>query len=110
MPRVIGFRILGCRMVIPSLLFPAFRVVVSVITRSEQVLAPSMSTVLELVRRGVMNQYPGLMPTLYPGELATVPTPFGSIDALWSAFQVLATKHPRSAAKIFLFALSLIHI
>ena len=65
--------------------------VVSGITGSEQVLAPSMSTVLELVRRGVMNQYPGLMPTLYPGEVATVPTTFGSTDAMWSAFQVLAT-------------------
>ena len=104
-PRIIGFRIFGVSNGTPFPdFFGAFRVVVSGITGSDQVLAPNMSTVLELVRRGVMNHYPGLMPTLYPGELATVPTPFGSIDALWSAFQVLATKHPRSAAKIFLFA------
>ena len=59
-----------------------------------------MSTVLELVRRSVMNQYPGLMPTLYPGQSATMPTPFVSVDALWSDFQVLArNKHPLLAAK-----------
>ena len=72
-------------------LFRAFRVVVSGITGYAQVLAHIMYTVPELVRRGVMNQYPGLMPTLYPGELATAPAPFGSVDAMWSAFQVLAT-------------------
>ena len=67
-------------------------------------LAPSMSTVLDLVRHGVMNQYPGLMPTLYPGEFATVPPPFGSIDAMWSTFQVVATnKTPAiSGEKIYL--------
>ena len=70
--------------------------VVSGITGCEQVLAPSMSTVPELVRRGAMNQYPGLMPTPYPGELATVPTPFCSIDAMWSAFQVLVTNNTRA--------------
>ena len=64
---------------------------VSSVTGSEHVLAPSTSTVLELVRRSVMNQYPGLMPTLYPGELATVPTPFSTIDAMWLAFQTMAT-------------------
>ena len=62
-----------------------------------------MSTVLELVRRGVMNQYPGLMPTLYPGEPATVPTLFGSIDAMWSSVQVLATnKTPAISGEIYI--------
>ena len=94
---------LGCRIVIPSLFFPAFRVVVSVMARSEQVLSPSMSTVLELVRRGVMNQYPGLMSTLFPGEPATVPTLFGSIDAVWSSVQVLATnKTPAISGEIYI--------
>ena len=50
-------------------LFRAFRVVVSGITGYAQVLAHIMYTVPELVRRGVMNQYPGLMPTLYPAEI-----------------------------------------
>ena len=77
--------------------------VVSGITGSEQVLAPSMSTVLELVRRGVMNQYPGLMSTLFPGEPATVPTLFGSIDAVWSSVQVLATnKTPAISGEIYI--------
>ena len=31
------------------------------------------------------------MPTLYPSDLATAPSPFVSIDAMWLAFQVLAT-------------------
>ena len=94
---------MGCRIVIPSLFFPAFRVVVSVMARSEQVLSPSMSTVLELVRRGVMNQYPGLMSTLFPGEPATVPTLFGSIDAVWSSVQVLATnKTPAISGEIYI--------
>ena len=56
--------------------------VVSGVTGSEQVLAPRMSTVLDLVRRGVSNQYPGLTPTLYSGELTTVPTPLVSIDTM----------------------------
>ncbi|CAN0443107.1 unnamed protein product, partial [Laminaria digitata] len=71
--------------------FRAFRVVVSSVTGSEHVLAPSVPTVLELVRRSVMNQYPGLMPTLYPGDWATVPTPFTTIDAMWLAFRTMAT-------------------
>ena len=38
-----------------------------------------------------MNQFPGLMPTLHPGALATVPTPFASVDAMWLSFQTMAT-------------------
>ena len=68
--------------------------VVAGITGSAQVHAPCMSTVLELVRRGVMNQYSGLIPTLYPGELVALPTPFGSIDTMW-------LRHPQSAALFF---------
>ena len=66
-----------------ELLFRSFRVVVSSVTGPEHVLAPRVSTVLELVRRRVINQLPGLMATLYPGALATVPTAFTSDDAVW---------------------------
>ena len=50
-----------------------------------------MSTVLKRVHRRVINQFPGRMPTRYPGELATAPTPFASIDAMWLSFQTMAT-------------------
>ena len=107
MPRIIGFRIFGVSNGTPFPdFFGAFRVVVSGITGSDQVLAPNMSTVLELVRRGVMNQYPGLMSTLFPGEPATVPTLFGSIDAVWSSVQVLATnKTPAISGEIYISCL-----
>ena len=104
-PRIIGFRIFGVSNGTPFPdFFGAFRVVVSGITGSDQVLAPNMSTVLELVRRGVMNHYPGLMPTLYPGELATVPTLFCSMMLCGWHFKFWQRiKQPRSAPKnIFL--------
>ena len=95
-PRIIGFRIFGVSNGTPFPdFFGAFRVVVSGITGCEQVLAPSMSTVPELVRRGAMNQYPGLMPTFFPGELAIVSTPFTMIDTMRLVYQTMAmNKHP----------------
>ena len=39
----------------------------------------------------VNEQYPDCLPVLYPGALATAPKPFGSLDAMWLAFQGLAT-------------------
>ena len=66
----------------------AFCVVVSAATGTERVLAPG-TEVLEVVRMALNEQYPSLMPTLYPGVLATEPRPFGTLDAMWSAFQVL---------------------
>ena len=71
--------------------FRSFRVVVSSVMGSEHELAPSVSAVLELVRRGVMNQFPGFMPELYLGALATVPIPFASVDAMWLSFQTRTT-------------------
>ena len=32
---------------------------------------------------GPNEQYPSLMPTLYPGGSATVSRPFGTLDAMW---------------------------
>ena len=63
-----------------------------------------MSTVLELVRRSVINQYAGLTPTLYPGELATAPTPFASIDAMWLVSQTMATNRtPAISGETYFF-------
>ena len=38
----------------------------------------------------VNEHYPSLLPTLYPGVMATETRSFGTLDAMWSAFQVLA--------------------
>ena len=68
-----------------------FRVVVFSVTCFQNSLAPHVSTLLELVRRNAMDQYPGFTPTLYPGALTTAPEPFVSIDAVWLSFQTMAT-------------------
>ena len=67
--------------------FPA---VVSAATRTARLLAPVAEILLEVVRMAVNEQYSSLMPTLYPGVMATEPRPFGSLDAMWLAFQTLA--------------------
>ena len=61
---------------------------VSAATGTERVLAPRME--VEVVLVAVNEQCPGLIPTLYPGVLATVSRPFGTLDAMWLAFQTLA--------------------
>ena len=72
-----------------------FRVVVSAATGTERVLVPGAEIVLEMVRMAVIEQCPSLMPTLYPGVMAAEPRPFGTLDAMWLAFQALAnTKTP----------------
>ena len=38
----------------------------------------------------VNEQFPSLMPTLYPGVLATVSRPFDTLDAVWLDFEALA--------------------
>ena len=75
-----------------------FRVVVSAATATERVLAPGVDIVLEVVRMAVNEQYPSLMPTLYPGVMATEPRPFGSLDAMWLAFQAFANNQGLSWA------------
>ena len=67
----------------------AFRGLVSAATGTDRVLAPC---VLEVVRMAVNEQYPSLMPTLYPGVLATVSRPFGTLDPLRLAFETLTNK------------------
>ena len=67
-----------------------FRVLVSAVTGSERVLSPGTDVVLEVVRMAVNEQFPTLMPTLYPGSKATDPRPYASLDAMWKAFSDLA--------------------
>ena len=63
-----------------------FRVLVSAVTGSERTLAPGVDVVLEVVRMAVNKQFPSLMPTLYPGSMATGPKPYASLDEMWKAF------------------------
>ena len=71
----------------------------SAATGAERVLTPGVEFVLEVVRMEGYEQYPSLMPALYPGDLATVSKSFGmatvlrlfgTLDAMWLAFKTLA--------------------
>ena len=64
--------------------------VVSTAAGAERGLVPGAEIVVKVVRMAVDEQYPSLMPTLYPGVMATEPRPFGTLDAMWLAFQSLA--------------------
>ena len=59
-------------------------------------LAPSPDMAMELIRIRTVQQYPTLMPTLFPGKLATREKPYDSLAALWVAFAHL--KHNTSRA------------
>ena len=67
-----------------------FRVLVSAVTGSERTLAPGVDAVLEVVRMAVNEQFPSLMPTLYPSSMATDPKPYTSLDKMWKAFSDLS--------------------
>ena len=67
-----------------------FCVLVSSVTGSEHVLSPRMDVVLEVVRMVVNEQFPTLMPALYPGSKATDSRPYASLDAMWKGFSDLA--------------------
>ena len=81
-----------------------FRRVVSAATGAARVLAPGVEAVLEMVRMAVNEQYPRLMPTLYPGVAATVSRPLGTFDAMWVAYETLAKNRrlPSTAKLTFL--------
>ena len=55
-----------------------FRVLLSAVAESERVLSPGTDVVLEVVRMAVNEQFPRLVPTLYPGTKATDPRPYAS--------------------------------
>ena len=48
----------------------------------------------------VNEQFPSLMPTPYPGDLATVSRLFGTLDAMWLAFETLANNKTRCLAVV----------
>ena len=74
----------------------ALRVVVTSTVEKGGPLAPSAAMEIELVRIRTAQQYPMLMPTLFPGDLATREKPYVSLASMWTAFGDL--KHNTSPA------------
>ena len=63
--------------------------IASAATGTELGSAPGVELVLEVVRMAVNVLYSRLMPTLNSRVLATEPRSFGTVDAIWFAFQNL---------------------
>ena len=74
----------------------ALRVVVASTVEKGGPLAPSATMAIELVRIMTAQQYPTLMPTLFPGDRATREKPYASLALMWTAFADL--KHNTSPA------------
>ena len=72
------------------------RVVVATTVKKGGPLAPSAEMAIELVRIRTAQQYPMLMPTLFPEDLATREKPYDSLASMWTAFADL--KHNTSPA------------
>ena len=72
------------------------RVVVASTVDEGGPLAPSPEMAMELIRIRTAQQYPMLMPTLFPGNLATRERPYDSLATLWTVFAHL--KHNTSPA------------
>ena len=64
----------------------ALRVVVASTVEKGGPLAPSTALAIELVRIRTAQQYPMLMPTLFPGDLTTREKPYVSLALMWTAF------------------------
>ena len=74
----------------------ALRVVVASTVEKGGPLAPSEMMAIKLVIIRTAQQYPTLMPTLFPGDLATREKPYASLVSMWTAFSDL--KHSTSPA------------
>ena len=74
----------------------ALRVVVASTVEKGGPLAPSATMAIELLRIRTAQQYPTLMPTLFPGDRATREKPYASLALMWTAFADL--KHNTSPA------------
>ena len=74
----------------------SFRIVVASTVDKGGPLAPSPEMAMELIRIRTAHQYPMLMPTLFPGVLATRERPYDSLATLWTVFANL--KHNTSPA------------
>ena len=74
----------------------SFRLVVASTVDKGGPLAPSPEMAMELIRIRTAQQYPMLMPTLFPGVLATRERPYDSLATVWTVFANL--KHITSPA------------
>ena len=74
----------------------SFRVIAASTVDKGDPLAPSPEMAMELIRIRTAQQYPMLMPTLFPGVLATRERPYDSLATLWTVFANL--KHNTSPA------------
>jgi len=63
-----------------------FKLVVSSTTGVGRQTGPSDAMCQSYVRNSVAEQFPTLMPSLFPGTLAYRDVPYPSVDAMWSAF------------------------
>ena len=72
------------------------RVVVASTVEQGGPLAPSAEMAVELARIRTVQQYPLLIPTLFPGDLATREKPYDSLASMWTAFADF--KHNTSSA------------
>ena len=72
----------------------ALRVVVASTVEKGGPLGPSATMAIELLRIRTAQQYPTLMPTLFPGDRATREQPYASLALMWTAFADL--KHNKS--------------
>ena len=87
----------GVRTGIPfSSYLRALRVVVASTVEKGGPLAPSATMAIDLVRIRTAQQYPTLMPTLFPGDRATREKPHASLALMWTPFADL--KHNTSPA------------
>lgn len=72
-----------------------FRVVVASTVEKSGPLASSPDMMIELARIGMAQQYQMLMPTLFPGKMATRERPYDSLQSMWTALANLnVVQHP----------------
>ena len=74
----------------------SFKVVVASTVDKGAPLAPSPVMAMELIRIRAAQQYSMMIPTLFPGVLATRERPYDSLATLWTVFANL--KHNTSPA------------
>lgn len=79
---------------------------VSTVTGSKHFLTPGVEVVLGVVRMAVNERYPTLIPTLFPGSMATDPRPYALLGAMWEVFADLAhNKTPTISGETYLYQL-----
>ncbi|CAM9911980.1 unnamed protein product, partial [Sphacelaria rigidula] len=63
-----------------------FKLLVSSVTGTGRQNGPSDAMCQTYVRNSIAQQFPTLMPSLFPGALTHTQVPYASVDAMWNAF------------------------